>query len=294
MMNKPTDPGKLVAKKLATPYQVKSYDANVVKDVDLTKRTVTGVSNMFYWFDSDWDVLLPGSTLKSINERGPNSNAVGKIKHALFHDLTKLPAKIQLLDERRLIDGTMGQYFESRMLNTTDGNDTLIKYQEGVYDQHSIGFRYLDVEMIDNESDEWQKWMDQLINPEDADKVGFMFVVKEIKQYEYSTVAFGSNSLTPYLGVKSDNPEVVLTKLNAKIDNITNLLRNGKGLTDDGFYTLELELQQLKQLQAEAFTAEPSVKSTLIKQRRSESEVEQDRVERVFDLQAAIKETKFF
>lgn len=288
---RPVNPEQLKAKKLAEPFKVKAYDLNKVKDVDMSKRVVTGVSNMFYWFDSDWDVLLPGCTLKSVEERGPQSNMPGKIKHALFHDLTKLPSKVQVLDERRLPDGNTGQYFETRMLNTNDGNDTLIKYQEGVYDQHSIGFRYLDIEMVDSESDVWQKWLDQLINPEDAEKVGFMFIVKEIKQYEFSTVSFGANSLTPYLGVKSENKEAVLLKLNGKIDSITKLLRNGKNITDEGFYNLELELLQLKQLQSEYILSEPSIKDTLIKEGRQNNNTRKDDSEESWS--NAIKQTTF-
>lgn len=284
------NPEQLKAKKLAEPFKVKTYDLNHVKDVDTTKRVVTGVSNMFYWFDSDYDVLIPGCSLKSIEERGPQTNVPGKIKHALFHDLTKLPSKVQLLDERRLQDGNTGQYFETRMLNTSDGNDTLIKYQEGVYDQHSIGFRYMNLEFIDSDSDAWQKWMDQLINPEDAEAVGYMFIVKEIKQYEFSTVAFGANSLTPYLGVKSENKEAVLLKLSTKIDSIIKLLRNGKGITDEGFYNMELELLQLKQLQSEAMLLPPSEKDTLIKERRLDQGTKE---KEPFDLRKAIQETQF-
>lgn len=253
-------------KKFAESYKVKTYEQNIVKDVDTTKRVVTGISNMFYFFDSDWDVLIPGSTTKSITERGPQSNVPGKIKHALFHDLTKLPSKVQILDERKMPEG-FGQYFETKMLNTNDGNDTLIKYQEGVYDNHSIGFRYLDIEMIDEESDNWKKWLDQLINPEDAETAGFMFLVKEIKQYEFSTVAFGANALTPYLGVKAENKEAVAIKLMGKLEAMEKQLRHGSKLTDDGFYSLELEILQIKQLLSEILFKEPSIKDTLLQGR---------------------------
>lgn len=255
-------------KKLAESFKVKAYDLNAVKDVDMTKRIVTGVSNMFYWFDSDYDVLLPGCSVKTINENGPASNTPGKIKHALFHDLTKLPSKVQTLDERKFPDKKQGQYFETKMLNTDDGNETLIKYQEQVYDQHSIGFRYMDIEMLDEDSDGWNEIIDKLINPDDAIKVGFMFIVKEIKQYEFSTVAFGANSLTPYLGVKSGTKESRILNLHNKIDRMAKLIRNGKGITDDGFINLELELLQLKQLLSESIIDEPSLKDTLLTQSR--------------------------
>lgn len=283
------DVESLRQKKLNEPYKVKSYDLNAVKDVDMTKRTVTGISNMFLFFDSDYDVLLPGCTLKTINENGPNSNMPGKIKHALFHDLSKLPAKLQVLDERKLDKGQQGQYFESKMLNTPDGNETLIKYQEEVYDQHSIGFRYLDLEMLDEESANWQQYIDKLINPDDAVNAGFMFLVKEIRQYELSTVAFGANQLTPYLGVKTQNKETRILNLHSKIDKMSKLIRNGRNLTDDQFCNLEIELLQLKQLLSESMDEEPSIKDTLIRGR-----LEKDTPKDKFDIAVAIKETKFF
>ncbi len=283
------DPEKIRLKKLAESFKVKSYELATVDDVDMTKRTVTGVSNMFYYFDHDFDVLALGSTKKTINENGPNSSIPGKIKHALFHDLTKIPFKNTLLEEREVFKkGYQGQYFESKALNTTDGNDSLIKYQEGVYDQHSIGFQYLDIEYIEDGSTNWKKYIDKLINPEDAEKVGFMFWVKEIKQYEFSTVAFGANQLTPYLGVKSDNKEVRMLKLQEKIDRAVKLLKNGR-LSDDGFAFLELELLQLKQLLTETLEEEPSLKDTLIKSR-----LEKDTPAPTLSMSDAIKEINFF
>lgn len=282
------DPEKSRLKKLGEAFKVKSYGDSVVKDVDTTKRTVTGVSNMFFYFDHDYDVLAMGSTARSIKERGPKTNTGGRIKHALFHDLTRLPSKVETLDEREVMTGKKGQYFEARMLNTNDGNDTLIKYQEGVYDQHSIGFQYLDIEFIDNDSSNWKKHLDKLINPEDAEEVGFMFWVKEIRQFEFSTVGFGANELTPYLGTKSDNKEVRILKLHEKIDRAARLLKNGR-LTDDGFELLELELLQLKQLLTEEMNSEPSIKDILASQARSKKDTPEK-----FDLSKAISETNFF
>src|SRR5690606_24479112 len=111
-----------------------------------------------------------------------------------------------------------GIYFETKMLNTSDGNDTLIKYQEGVYDNHSIGFRYLDIRYIEQDSDQWKVNIDKLINPEDAENRGYMFLVKEIELFEGSTVAFGANRLTPYLGSKSENKSLSLLKINERMD----------------------------------------------------------------------------
>jgi hypothetical protein len=257
-----------IDRKKAEEYKVKSQDLiPTIKDVDLTKRMVTGLYNTYYYFDSDSDVLIDGSSKKSITERGPNTNVAGKIKHALFHDLTKLPGKIVVLEEREVeVNGrkVKGIYFETKMLNTPDGNDTLLKYQEGVYDNHSIGFRYMIIEFIEKGAELWNKYIDMLLNPADADKNGFMFLIKEIFLYEGSTVAFGANSLTPYLGSKSEDKEVRKRKLFDRMSAVQKQLKIG-ALTDEALYNLELQFSQIKQMIGELLEPEPSIKSTLIK-----------------------------
>jgi hypothetical protein len=253
------------------PYAVKSgEDALMVKDVDFSKRIVTGLYNTALFFDSDYDVLLKGCADKSMRERGPQSNSIQKIKHLLFHSWQRLPGKILVLEERTVeINGktVTGIYFETKMDESTDGVDTLIKYQEQIYDNHSIGFQYLDGEWVDSDAEDWQKYVDMLINPEAAEGAGFMYIWKEIRLLEGSTVAFGANELTPYLGVKSGNKEGMLLKVNERINLLTKQVANGK-LSDGALYGLEMEMLQLKQIVNELFTQEPSIKDTLIKGRQ--------------------------
>lgn len=254
-----------VERKKSQAYAIKSENPQLtIKDVDVSKRTVTGFYNTFWWFDSDSDVLIPGCSKKSINERGPETNVAGKIKHALFHDLTKLPGKItHLKEDEQEVNGQKikGIYFETKMLNTPDGNDTLIKYQEGVYDNHSIGFRYLDIRYIEQDSEQWKANINKLINPEEAENRGYMFLVKEIELFEGSTVAFGANRLTPYLGSKSENKNLSLLKINERMDLLQKQIKIGS-LSDDGLYTLELQFAQLKQMMVELLAEEPQTKST--------------------------------
>lgn len=256
--------------KKAKPYAVKSPGGTVIKDIDLSRRIVTGLFSTSLVFDSDSDVLLKGSTTKSIQERGPESSAVQKIKHLLFHDWERFPGKIQVLDERDVEIGgkkLFGVYFESKMTPTQDGTDTLINYQEEVYDNHSIGYIYLDGQWIDEEAEDWQKYLDMLVNPEDAAAAGFMYVWKEIKLFEGSTVAFGANALTPYLGVKSGNKDALQMKLNEKIGLLSKQLKSGQQ-SDDMMQKMEMQLLQLNEIVNELFIQEPDVKSTLEKGRK--------------------------
>lgn len=246
-------------------YAVKSVSSDlVIKDVDLTKRIVTGLYNTFNFFDSDYDVILPGAAQKSINERGPNSSAIGKIKHLLFHDWTQLPGKIQVLQEKQVTvnnKSMQGIYFETEMADTKMGDDTLVNYQQLIYDNHSIGFQFLDGEWIDSESDNWDAAIGKLMNPEKAEDAGFMYLWKEIKLYEGSTVAFGANEMTPYLGVKDMDKTALAMKIMGRINALNEQVRKGTQ-SDEMLYSFEMQTKQLKQIINELFLKGPSLRPT--------------------------------
>jgi len=252
--------------KLNQFYSVKSDRPEIlVKDIDLQKRTVTGLYNAYNYLDSSNDVLIPGVAAKSISDRGPAGNSIEKIKHALFHDLTKLPGKITTLVEKEVEfigRKIFGLYFETAMSQSTDGTDTLIKYQEKIYDNHSIGYRYNNLMYIDPESKEWNMWLSILLNPEKAIADGYMFIVKEITLWEGSTVGFGANKLTPYMGVKSNDKQLVQMKLYERMDGLTKQLKNGT-VSDKSMQLFELQIAQIKQMISESFEIETSLKDTL-------------------------------
>lgn len=229
-------------------YKIKPFGLvkGAIKDVDSQKRIVTGFFNTSNFFDSDNDIMLPGAAKKSIAERGVNSSSTAKIKHALNHDLTKLPGKLITLDERT-IDGVSGIYFESKMADTTLGDDTLKNYLTGIYDNHSIGFQYLNYEFVENGSEQWKELIDTVLNPADMAKEETAVLIKEIKLYEGSTVAFGANSLTPFLGLKGVNVEAVKADLFRRLNLLTHTVKNGDQ-SDDMIYTLSLQVKQLQQI----------------------------------------------
>ena len=250
--------------KKSAHYSVKSADANIL-DVSTSSRIVTGFFNSYNFFDSDKDVLIMGSAKKSIEERGVNSTAVAKIKHALNHDLTTLVGKLQVLEETTK-NGITGIYFESKIANTTLGNDTLINYKEGIYDNHSIGFKYNQLSLIESEKNPvaWNEVLSKLVNPQEAEKFGYLYLVKEINLFEGSTVAFGANSLTPFLGVKSGNKESITLALDSKLNQLMHTVKNGSQ-SDDMMHTLELQIKQIKQVLKEIEVAETFDKPTLAK-----------------------------
>lgn len=249
-------------------YSVKSSSIGKasIKDVDLKKRIVTGFYNAYNFVDDGMDVLLDGCCKQSIKQNGPESNSVAKIKHALFHDITRLPGKILVLEERTVdtekFGSVTGPYFETQMDSSTEGNDTLIKYQAGVYDNHSIGYRELQAKKIERDgqhgnSQQWNKFMDMLVNPKKAEDAGYFYAVSEIRLFEGSTVGFGMNELTPYLGVKGKEQvnEIQLMERFAKLESILKI----KTLSDDALQSAEIQIMQLKQIMTDLFSQKWSV-----------------------------------
>jgi hypothetical protein len=75
--------------------------------------------------------------------------------------------------------------------------------------------------------------------------------VHEIKLYEGSTVGFGMNELTPYLGVKGkeDITQVQLLERMAKLEKI---LKTGS-LSDEELQSAEIQMIQVKQIICDIF-----------------------------------------
>ena len=255
-------------------YQVKAANQQpevgfmTVQDVDMTKREVRVVGNAYKFLDSDRDILMPGCAKKSIKERGPDSSAVAKIKYAKDHDLTQIPGVFTQLEETEIT--YRGQTFEClagtvKMLRTQLGDDHLISYQEGAIDNHSIGFQYTNLKAVERTSKEFDKIVSELINPKAVDGLNWVFVVKEINLFETSSVAFGANSLTPYLGVKAENHEGKVMKLCRRLDGLNSALKAGIE-TDDMRHSFELQVRQIKQMITELYAtlSAPSEKEKAI------------------------------
>jgi len=247
--------------KLGMSYAVKGNSMNH-KEVSITERTVNVIANTYNYMDSDADVLVKGCCAKSIQERGPESKMPGKIKHLSNHNLSEGIGKIEVLEETEVNGNEVLRAF-SHMSETDKGEETLIKYNEGIIDQHSIGFQYMQLEFLEQETDDFDKILNIMINPDEAIKQGYMWLVKEIKLYEFSSLdGFGSNRLTPFLGSKSDNKTVQYNNLVSKLDTLHGLMKSGN-IKDK--YNIELQEAQIKQMIYELFTKEPSLKDTYIK-----------------------------
>lgn len=238
------DADYLVEKKKAQPCGVKSMQSLSLKEIDATNRTIKLVANTLNFFDYDFDVLMKGCANRSIAHRGAKSDAPDKIAHLLFHDMNR-PVGKSTMESEEIIDGNPVLYCETYMPETIDGEDTLINYEAGVYNQHSIGFKYLDLEFLEKGTPGWDKLISIMINPEEADLVGYGWAVKEIKWWEYSTVTFGANKLTPYIGTKSENKIDIADALSKKIAILATKAMRRDIINKEAF---NYELAQLQQM----------------------------------------------
>jgi len=182
-----------------------------VKDVDVSKRIVTGYLSDFDSLDSDDDRIIKGSFTKSITERK------NKIFFLNQHNWQQPLSKFSVLQE-----DSKGLYFESEPLpDTSFAKDVITLYEAGVLKEHSIGFRTVKA---------------------DYDSDTNVRNIKEVKLYEGSVVTLGANSNTPFTGMKGLSFEDV--KDRAQL--IIKMLKNGT-LTDETFAQLELGLNSLLQ-----------------------------------------------
>jgi len=261
---------KTATEKLAIHFGVKIAESGkILSKAENEDRTIKAIANTYFYIDSDLDMLIPGCCKKTIADKGPQSKATAKIKHQSDHDIktTSTVGRITVLDERQH-DGKEVLYFESFIPETRKGNDNLINYQQGLYDNHSIGFIYRDLILAEkNSSNElsrkaWEDYYPRALNPEKADKYGYFFVVKEIELFEISVVSFGANALTPNLTGKSlnDNKKLI-TEILERIDVINEQLKSSN-LAKEVLKNTEIEVLQLKQIISDLKLQEPSKNPT--------------------------------
>lgn len=186
--------------------------SNSVKDVDLTKRIVTGYFSIFGNIDSDEDIIRNGAFTKTITESGPGGK--NRIWHLYNHWLSDALAKPSILKEDE-----KGLYFETYMPDTRLANDVLKLYEAGHLTEHSIGFNVINA-------------------TEDQINGRTVRTITEIKLWEGSSVLWGANEMAQFTGLK---------ELQRRQQSAENILRNGT-LTDEGFKSLMAELETIKAL----------------------------------------------
>lgn len=203
-------------------------------DVDKSSRTVVVYFSKFGNKDLDGDIILPGAFTKTIAERGPKGT--NEIFHLFNHraDMLNVMGK-----PKELTEDAYGLKAVTPFLKTPEADRVLEGYDSGVYNQHSIGYQTI----------KWQR-NDQLQ----------AYELLELKLYEGSTVLWGANSETPFLGFSKAKTKEQVKRIEdyvgdlwkayeetLKLENRGVLNSSLKGLT-------ELQLSKLKSLYSELAT----------------------------------------
>lgn len=159
---------------------------------DGESRTISGYGAIFNNVDRDGDVLLPGCFAKSIAERGPESDANGKILFLWQHGTDEPLGRITVLREDE-----KGLYFEAVIDEIELGDRCIKQLESGTLNQFSIGFSYV-----------WDAVR--------YDELRDAYIVGEVKLYEISVVSIAANPETEYLGLKGQGHDPV-DDLNAEL-----------------------------------------------------------------------------
>ena len=195
----------------------------VNKDDNKDSLEVKAVINTTNFMDSHGDVHIDGLWNKSIKDNKSflhlqehnrdfgnviSSDAKGSVKSILWKDLGY---NFKGSTEALIFDSTISKSRNEFMLN---------QYKNGWVTNHSVGMRYVKMELAMNSNSEydkeeyavWQKYYDVIANKDLADEKGYFWAVTEAKIIEGSAVVMGSNSATPTLETKEEPSKDTLDK----------------------------------------------------------------------------------
>lgn len=196
-------------------YLIKSISAlevngeSAITNVDVKSRTVEGYFSIFGNIDSDGDMIMPGAYTKTLKENAK------RVKHLWQHDVRYPLARPEVSEDAK------GLKFRSVISDTSFGRDAIKLYEDGVIDEHSVGFQTI----------KQQK------------KSGYNEIT-EIRLWEGSSVTWGANSLSIGGMAKSMSKDDIVKRMDA----IYKALRNGRYESEELFEQLDIYHQQLKQL----------------------------------------------
>ncbi len=195
---------------------IKSNVNKAIASADLPQElTVKVVINTTNFLDSHGDVHIDGIWNKSVKD---NKTFLHLQEHDRSFDKVisdSAKASIQSMTWKELgftySGSTQALIFESTIDKLRNGF-MLKQYANGWVKNHSVGMRYVQIELAINSSadydkeykDMWDEYYPIIANKEVADERGYFWVVKEAKIIEGSAVVMGSNSATPTLENKTE------------------------------------------------------------------------------------------
>ena len=197
-------------------FKVDNVDKSDGSPQDISEIKVKAVINTTNILDSHGDVHIPGLWNKSLKENK-------RIMHIQEHKSSSFDKIIASGDDLKASVKTIS--WKELGLNALGNTQALIfnstvkesrnkymfeQYKDGFVTNHSVGMRYVKMELAVNDEDYekeknfWDKYISQIINKEDAENLGYFWVVTEAKVIEGSAVPMGSNPVTPTIERKSE------------------------------------------------------------------------------------------
>lgn len=183
---------------------------------EIMVRAIINTTNIM---DSHVDVHLPGIWKKSLSE---NKYILHLQEHQRTHDhvisdnVTAYTKNLTWQSIGYPYEGTtQALVFDSVV--SEDRNEFMYEqYSKGWVKQHSVGMRYVKVYLCCDSKDEWainykenwDKYIDQVVNKDDVINEGYFYAVVEAQVIEGSSVVFGSNSATPTISITTPKENI--------------------------------------------------------------------------------------
>jgi hypothetical protein len=175
---------------------------------DANKINLSAVINTTNYFDSHWDVHIPGLWKRNLANNKKKMFYLLKQHENSFEGVISdaMNASAQKISWTDLGYDYIG-ITEALMFNgdiAKERNPFMFdQYAKGYVKEHSVGMEYVKLVTCINDEDSpvqkenWDKYRPMIINGEEADAKGVFWAVLEAKVREGSAVLFGSNNLTP-------------------------------------------------------------------------------------------------
>jgi len=186
---------------------------------DATKLKVRSVINTTKLLDSHGDVHIDQLWNKSLKESKEhflvnqhNFTFEGIISDNVHAFVKQIPWSD--LGYGGWEGSTQALVFDS-MISKEDSPDMFDRYRKGKVKQHSVGMRYVKMELAVNderyeqEKEIWDKYFPVVANKSEAEELGYFWAILEAKVIEGSAVVRGSNFATPTVSIegKSEPPQ---------------------------------------------------------------------------------------
>lgn len=178
---------------------------------EVTKIKVRSIINTTKIFDSHGDVHIDQLWNKSLKET--KDHYLVKEHNFSFDGIISenVKAFVKQMTWQELgfnFSGSTQALVYDSVISKEESPDMFERYRQGRVKQHSVGMRYVKIELAVNderyekEFAAWEKYYNIIVNKNDVDAIGYFWAVTEAKNIEGSAVVRGSNWATPTQSVQ--------------------------------------------------------------------------------------------